>query len=57
MIGAIVGLVVGLTVNASTAWFAVLELGVPCLAVGGIAGLVAGLLVTAVVAVGRLVKR
>jgi membrane associated rhomboid family serine protease len=51
--GGIVGLIVGLLAYAPTAWFAVLELGVPAGVVGGIAGLVGALIVTA----GRGIKR
>lgn len=51
--GGIVGLIVGLLAYAPTAWFAVLELGVPAGALGGIAGLVGALIVTA----GRGIKR
>jgi hypothetical protein len=53
VIGAIVGLVVGLIAYAPTAWFAVFELGVPAAIAGGILGLVAALIVTAA----RLIKR
>ena len=48
VIGAIVGPIIGLRVNAPTAWFAVIELGVPVAIVGGLAGLVAGSIVTAI---------
>lgn len=41
-IGAISGLVVGLHVYAPTAWFAVLELGVPAAIAGGLLGCLAG---------------
>ena len=41
-IGGVVGLVIGLSVHPSTAWFAVLEVGVPAAAVGGFLGLVVG---------------
>jgi hypothetical protein len=40
--GAIVGLVIGLNVNAPTAWFAVFEAGVPATIVGAAAGGVVG---------------
>jgi hypothetical protein len=40
VIGAIVGLVIGLNVYAPTAWFAAIELGVPSTAAGGIVGLI-----------------
>jgi hypothetical protein len=57
VIGAIVGLVVGLFAYAPTAWFAVFELGIPAAIAGGIVGLIAGLVSTALIGVGRLVKR
>jgi len=38
-----VGLVVGLNAYPPTAWFAVLEVGIPSAIVGGMLGLVAGL--------------
>lgn len=41
-VGAFVGLVVGLRVYASTAWFAILEVGVPAAVLGAILGLVVG---------------
>ena len=53
MIGAIVGLIVGLIVYAPTAPFAVVELGLPATIVGGIVGLIAGVIVIA----GRRIKR
>jgi hypothetical protein len=43
VIGAVVGLVVGLIVYPPTAWFAVIELGLPATIVGGVVGLVGGL--------------
>jgi hypothetical protein len=46
VIGAIVGLVIGLRVNPPTAPFAVIEVGVPVAIVGGLVGLVAGSIVT-----------
>ena len=52
MIGAIVGLIVGLIVYAPTAPFAVVELGLPAAIVGGV-GLVAGLILAA----GRRVRQ
>jgi LytS/YehU family sensor histidine kinase len=42
LVGGIVGLVVGLVAHWQTAWFAVFELGIPCLILGGLAGLVTG---------------
>jgi len=53
VIGGIVGLVVGLFAYAPTAWFAIVELGVPAGVVGGIVGLVGALILT----VGRRIKR
>ena len=44
--GGIAGLVIGLLAYAPTAWFAVIELGVPCALVGGISGAVAAVLVS-----------
>ena len=52
-IGAIAGLVVGLDAYAPTAWFAVLELGVPAAITGGVFGFIAGL----VTSTARRVKR
>ena len=52
-IGAVVGLVVGLQVNAPTAPFAVVELGLPATIVGGGIGFIVG----AILAAGRHVKR
>jgi len=37
-VGGVVGLVVGVDVHAATAWFAILELGTPASAVGGVVG-------------------
>jgi hypothetical protein len=51
--GGIVGLVVGLLAYAPTAWFAVIELGVPAGVAGGIAGLAGALILTA----GRGIRR
>jgi ABC-type uncharacterized transport system permease subunit len=42
-IGAITGLVVGLDAYAPTAWFAVVELGVPAAIAGGAFGFIAGI--------------
>jgi ABC-type uncharacterized transport system permease subunit len=53
VIGGIVGLFVGLSVQAATAWFAVFELGVPAALAGGVVGLVAALIVRA----GRRITR
>ena len=41
--GGIVGLVLGLNAYPPTAWFAVLEVGIPSAIIGGMLGLVAGL--------------
>jgi ABC-type uncharacterized transport system permease subunit len=38
--GAVLGLVVGLDANPSTAWFAVFEDGIPAALLGGLIGLV-----------------
>ena len=40
--GGLAGLLIGLRVHAPTAWFAVLELGLPAGLVGGLLGLAAG---------------
>ena len=53
MIGAVVGLVIGLIVYAPTALFAVLELGLPAAIVGGVIGLITGVIVIA----GRRIKQ
>ncbi len=45
--GAVVGLVVGLFVYAPTAWFAVIELGLPAAAAGAVMGLGVGSVVLA----------
>jgi hypothetical protein len=42
-LGGLVGLVVGLRTNPATAWFAVLEVGVPAGVVGWVLGLPVGL--------------
>ncbi len=53
VIGAIIGLVIGLRVYAPTAPFAVVELGLPAAVVGGVVGLTAGVIVAA----GRRIRR
>jgi hypothetical protein len=53
VIGAVVGLVVGLIVYPPTAWFAVIELGLPASIAGGVLGLVGGLAVLAGRRIGR----
>lgn len=47
VVGGIVGLVIGLLVYAPTAWFAVIEVGVPAAVVGGVGGLIAALVIKA----------
>lgn len=46
LLGAAVGLVLGLIANPPTAWFAVLEIGLPAAVAGAGIGLVFGLIVT-----------
>jgi hypothetical protein len=48
VIGGLVGLVVGLLAYPGTAWFAILELGIPSAVVGGLAGLASGAIASAV---------
>jgi hypothetical protein len=48
VIGAIAGLVIGLSVYAPTAAFAVVELGLPAAVAGGFLGLAVGVIVTAI---------
>jgi hypothetical protein len=48
-LGGAVGLVVGLSVNPATAWFAVLEVGVPAGVVGWVIGLPVGLVAQCIV--------
>lgn len=43
VIGAAVGLIVGVVVYVPTAWFAMFELGVPAAVFGGTLGLVSGI--------------
>ncbi|QKE84613.1 hypothetical protein [Arthrobacter sp. NEB 688] len=47
LLGALVGLVLGLVAYPPTAWFAVLEVGVPACLLGFVGGLVTGLLARA----------
>ena len=42
VVGGAVGLLLGLRTNASTAWFAIFELGIPSSIVGGVLGLLIG---------------
>jgi len=44
VLGGIVGLVIGLYGYPPTAWFAVLEIGVPCAVIGGALGAASGAL-------------
>jgi ABC-type uncharacterized transport system permease subunit len=48
VLGGLVGLVVGLRVNPTTAWFAVFEVGVPAGIVGAVMGALVGLLAVSV---------
>ena len=41
-LGGLCGLIVGLIAHPPTAWFAVLEVGLPAAVVGGVGGLVVG---------------
>jgi len=43
VIGGVVGLIVGLSVHPATAWFAIIEVGVPAALLGGLLGLLVGL--------------
>jgi len=47
LVGAAVGLVLGLRAYPPTAWFAVVEVGLPAALVGAVVGLGAGTLATA----------
>jgi len=51
-VGGVVGLVVGLRVNPSTAWFAIFELGIPSSILGGLVGLAGGAIAYAVCRIG-----
>jgi hypothetical protein len=53
MIGAVVGLVIGLIVYAPTALFAIVEIGLPAAIVGGVIGLSTGVIAIA----GRRIKQ
>jgi hypothetical protein len=44
-VGAIVGLAVGLHVHAATAWFAMLEIGLPAAIAGGAVGFLTGCMI------------
>lgn len=56
-VGAIVGLVVGIEAYPPTAWFAVLELGVPAACAGGVVGLFAGLVPSLAGGTSRRIKQ
>lgn len=55
--GAVVGLVVGLSVHAATAWFAVLEVGLPSAVAGGLVGAVVGLAIVLARRIGAVMRR
>jgi hypothetical protein len=42
VVGGIVGLVIGLVVHPATAWFAIVEIGLPAALLGGLGGLAIG---------------
>jgi len=44
LLGAVLGLVLGLRAHPATAWFAVFELGLPAAIVGALGGAVAGVI-------------
>jgi hypothetical protein len=44
VVGGVVGLVIGLSAYPPTAWFAVLEIGLPCAVIGGAIGAMSGAL-------------
>jgi hypothetical protein len=48
VVGGIAGLVIGLSVHPATAWFAVLELGLPSAVVGTLLGAAGGAVATVV---------
>ena len=56
-IGAIAGLIIGIHAYAPTAPFAVLELGLPAMIVGGLAGLITGLISALVGKAARRINR
>jgi hypothetical protein len=47
LVGAVVGLVLGLRAHPATAWFAVVEVGLPAAVVGAVVGGAAGAIATA----------
>jgi hypothetical protein len=53
IVGAVAGMVIGLDVNPSTAWFAAFELGIPAALLGGLVGLVGGAVAYAVMRLSR----
>ena len=56
-VGAVVGLVIGLIVHPATAWFAIIEVGVPAGLVGLLIGAVTGVIVAIARHVGALRAR
>jgi hypothetical protein len=48
VVGGVVGLVVGLLANPGTAWFAMIEIGIPSAIIGGLPGLACGAIASAV---------
>jgi hypothetical protein len=46
VVGGVVGLVIGIEANPRTAWFAVLEVGIPAAILGGLFGLCTGALLS-----------
>ena len=53
ILGGLLGLVLGLNGYPPTAWFAVLEVGVPAAILGGLLGALAGLVASFVLRTGR----
>ncbi len=47
LLGAVAGLIVGLSVHPATAWFAAFELGLPAAILGALVGCAAGAVATA----------